>query len=159
MAHAISARGLEKSFTKKRSIRQLITRPLRRPEEVPALRGVDLSVAEGEILGLLGPNGAGKTTLLKILSCLVIPDRGSAEVAGHDIADEYHVKRAIGLIHSDERSFYWRLSARENLRFFARLYDVAGPRIEARIDELLRRVELLHRVGGLRRCGPGRAGG
>jgi ABC-2 type transport system ATP-binding protein len=107
------------------------------------LRGIDLQVGEGEIFGLLGPNGAGKTTLLKILSCLILPDKGSAVVGGHDTRKEYQVKKKIGLVHSDERSFYWRLSARENLRFFARLYDVPGRRIEGRIDELLRRVDLL----------------
>jgi len=139
---AIEANGLEKTFVKRRSIRQLIAHPLRRPDYVHALRGVDLRVDQGQIFGLLGPNGAGKTTLLKILSCLVLPDRGEALVGGHATTHEYRVKRQIGLIHSDERSFYWRLSARENLRFFARIYDVPGPAIERRIDELLRRVEM-----------------
>jgi len=142
VSFAIEANGLEKTFVKRRSIRQLIAHPLRRPEYVHALRGVDLRVDEGQIFGLLGPNGAGKTTLLKILSCLVLPDRGEALVGGHATTHEYRVKRRIGLIHSDERSFYWRLSARENLRFFARIYDVPGPAIERRIDELLRRVEM-----------------
>jgi ABC-2 type transport system ATP-binding protein len=105
---------------------------------------VDLDVKSGEIFGLLGPNGAGKTTLLKILSCLVLPDAGRAIVGGVETTDENRVKSMIGLVHSDERSFYWRLNARENLRFFARLYDVPGPRIDARIDELLRRVEMSH---------------
>jgi len=142
VGYAIEATGLEKTFVKRRSIRQLITHPLRRPEYVSALRGVDLSIPQGEIFGLLGPNGAGKTTLLKILSCLVLPDKGTALVGGHATTRENEVKRKIGLIHSDERSFYWRLSARENLRFFARLYDVPGAAVEARIEALLRRVEM-----------------
>jgi ABC-2 type transport system ATP-binding protein len=107
---------------------------------VRALRGVDLRVRPGAICGLLGPNGAGKTTLLKILSCLVLPDRGVALIAGDSTRHERRVKARIGLVHSDERSFYWRLSARENLRFFARLYDVPGRRIGARIEHLLERV-------------------
>jgi ABC-2 type transport system ATP-binding protein len=139
---AIEASGLEKTFVKRRSIRELIVHPLRRPEYVRALRGVDLRVAEGEIFGLLGPNGAGKTTLLKILSCLVLPDAGEALVGGRATTRENEVKRKIGLVHSDERSFYWRLSARENLRFFARLYDVPGPAVEDRIETLLRRVDM-----------------
>jgi ABC-2 type transport system ATP-binding protein len=139
---AIQCEGVEKTFVKARSLRQLITRPLGRGDPVHALRGVDLQVARGEILGLLGPNGAGKTTLIKILSCLILPDRGSVRVGGADTNDENRVKRQIGLVHSDERSFYWRLTARDNLRFFARLYDLPGPRIDARIAELLRVVDM-----------------
>jgi ABC-2 type transport system ATP-binding protein len=140
---AIEGRALEKTFVKQRSIRDLVTHPLRPGERISALRGVDLDVARGQIVCLLGPNGAGKTTLLKIFSCLVLPDRGRAVVDGVDTVHEAQVKPRIGLVHSDERSFYWRLSARENLRFFARLYDVPGRRIEARIDELLQRVDLV----------------
>jgi ABC-2 type transport system ATP-binding protein len=142
VANTIEATGLEKSFARKRAVGELIRRPFRRPERVHALRGVDLHVAEGQIFGLLGPNGAGKTTLLKILSCLVLPDKGRAVVGGNDTSREYEVKRKIGLVHSDERSFYWRLSGRQNLRFFATLYDVPRRRIDSRIDELLQRVEM-----------------
>jgi len=144
VSYAIEATGVEKAFIKKRSLRDLITRPLRRAERVEALRGIDLRVEQGEIFGLLGPNGAGKTTLLKILCCLILPDRGRAVVGGYDTREERRVKPQIGLVHSDERSFYWRLSGRENLRFFARLYEVPGRKIASRIDELLRRVDMLH---------------
>jgi ABC-2 type transport system ATP-binding protein len=140
---AVEASGIEKTFVKKRSLRELVTRPFARAERVRALRGVDLQVRPGEIFGLLGPNGAGKTTLLKILSCLVLPDRGRAVVAGFDTTDEYRVKPNIGLIHPDERSFYWRLSARENLRFFATLYDVPARRAGPRIEHLLEKLDLL----------------
>jgi ABC-2 type transport system ATP-binding protein len=142
VSYAIEAVGLWKTFVKPRSIRELITRPFGKAEKVFALRGVDLAVRQGEILGLLGPNGAGKTTLLKILSCLVLPDEGQALVGGIETERETVVKAKIGLVHSDERSFYWRLSARENMRFFARLYNVPGPRIESRIDELLELIDL-----------------
>jgi len=141
--YAIEGTGLAKRFKKKRSLNELIRHPFTRADEVEALRGVDIAVKRGEIFGLLGPNGAGKTTLLKILSCLVLPDRGSARIDGMDVERENLVKRRIGLVHTDERSFYWRLSGRENLRFFARLYDVPGRRIDLRIDELLARVEML----------------
>ena len=139
---AIEASGIEKTFTKKRSLGELLTHPFRPAERVQALTGVDLQVREGEIFGLLGPNGAGKTTLLKVLSCLILPDKGRARILGLDTVHETRVKRLIGLVHSDERSFYWRLSARENLRFFARLYDLPGSRIDSRIDELLERVDM-----------------
>jgi ABC-2 type transport system ATP-binding protein len=141
--YAIEGFQLAKSFAKKRSPRDLLTRPFARPDRVEALRGVDLHVNTGEIFGLLGPNGAGKTTLVKIFSCLVLPDRGRAVVGGSDVRKEDDVKPKIGLVHSDERSFYWRLSGRENLTFFARLYDVPGRRIAGRIKELLERVDLV----------------
>ncbi len=143
MDYAIEGYQIEKSFSKKRSVKDLLTRPFTPPGKVRALLGVDLRVKPGEIFGLLGPNGAGKTTLIKILSCLVLPDRGRAVVGGEDVRHENKVKPQIGLVHSDERSFYWRLSGTDNLRFFARLYDVPGPRIDARIDELLRKVDLV----------------
>lgn len=140
MDYTIETFQLEKSFVKKRSIKELVTRPFGRAERIEALRGIDLHVRRGEIFGLLGPNGAGKTTLVKILSCLVLPDRGRAVVGGFDTLQESKVKPLIGLVTTDERSFYWRLSGRENLAFFARLYDVPGRRIAPRIDELLRKV-------------------
>ncbi|HEX5041692.1 MAG TPA: ABC transporter ATP-binding protein [Candidatus Polarisedimenticolaceae bacterium] len=143
MSYAIDARDVAKSFVKKKSVRELFTKPLTRPERVHALRGVTLQVEEGEVFGLLGPNGAGKTTLLKILSCLVLPDSGTARIGGHDVVDEDEVKPKIGLVNSDERSFYWRLSGRENLRFFAELYDVPRSTREARIATLLERVDMV----------------
>ena len=142
MDYAIEGVELEKSFAKKRSLKELFTKPFGTPGRVHALRGVDLRVKTGEVFGLLGPNGAGKTTLVKILSCLILPDRGKAAIAGFDVRQENRVKARIGLVHSDERSFYWRLSGRENLRFFSRLYDVPASRIESRIDELLHKVDL-----------------
>jgi len=143
LKYAIEGHGLEKSFAKKRGFREMLRRPFAKPERVEALCGVDLAVREGEIFALLGPNGAGKTTLLKIFSSLVLPDGGYAKVAGHDTIHENLVKRHLGLVTSDERSFYWRLSARQNLRFFARLYDVPGRQIDSRIDTLLARVDMV----------------
>jgi ABC-2 type transport system ATP-binding protein len=140
---AVEAFEIEKTFVKKRSLHDLLRHPFSRAERVRALRGVDLHVRTGEIFGLLGPNGAGKTTLLKIFSCLVLPDRGRALVGGEDVEHEGKVKPKIGLVHTDERSFYWRLSGRENLEFFARLYDVPRRRTRARIDELLARVDMV----------------
>src|SRR3989449_2740269 len=90
-----------------------------------ALSDLSLETRKGEIFGLLGPNGAGKTTFLKILAGLVLPTSGRALVIGVDVAQyDRAVKRSIGFVTSDERSFYWRLSGRENLDFFARLYGL-----------------------------------
>jgi ABC-2 type transport system ATP-binding protein len=108
-----------------------------------ALDGISVNIKEGEIFGLLGPNGAGKTTLIKILSTLILPTSGTAKIYGHDILrDEIKVKKLIGLIHSDERSFFWRLTGRQNLDFFASLFNLPGKSAERKIDELLYLVEL-----------------
>ena len=146
MAHAVEACRLEKRFTRKRSIRELLLHPFRKAEVVEALRGVDLTIREGEIFGLLGPNGAGKTTLLKILSCLVLPDAGTAAIGGHPTDREQKVKPLIGLVHSDERSFYWRLTGRQNMNFFATLYDVPRESRDARIGELMQKVDMADAV-------------
>jgi ABC-2 type transport system ATP-binding protein len=143
MSAAIETLGLGKVFNKRRSLLDMITHPFRRPGTVQALAGVDLMVQHGEIFGLLGPNGAGKTTLLKILSSLITPTSGAAFINGHDVVGAQQAVRAsIGLVTSDERSFYWRLSGRENLHFFAALADVPGHRIRARCQTLLKKVEM-----------------
>ncbi|MEA3470755.1 MAG: ATP-binding cassette domain-containing protein, partial [Thermodesulfobacteriota bacterium] len=85
----------------------------------PVLQNIHLNVKGEEILALVGPNGAGKTTLLKIFASLIIPTGGKALVCGHDIIrDPIQAKKRIGFVPSEERSFYWRLSGRQNLRFF-----------------------------------------
>ena len=103
-----------------------------------ALKGVNLEVARGEIFGLLGPNGAGKTTLTKILSTLLLPTSGRAEVLGLDVTkDALALRPRIGLVLGGERGLYNRVSARENLRYFADLYGVPPERRAGRIDEVL----------------------
>jgi heme exporter protein A len=105
-----------------------------------ALRGVSLELADGDFLALFGPNGAGKTTLIRILASLTRPSAGTVHIAGHDLAKAATaVRREIGLI-SHNPLLYGDLTAEENMRFFARLYDVPGA--EARIDALLRQVGL-----------------
>jgi ABC-2 type transport system ATP-binding protein len=119
---------------------------LRRPgrgEPITALAGIDLQVERGEFFGILGPNGAGKTTLFKILATLVLPDDGEAEVLGHDVTTAPHrVGRILAPVIADERSLFWRLSGRENLRLFGRLYGLPGSEAERRIEELLHTVDL-----------------
>ena len=103
-----------------------------------AVDGVSLSVSRGEIFGLLGPNGAGKTTLIKILCTLLIPSRGRATINGMDLwRDAARIRASVGLVNGDERSFYWRLSGRENLEFFAALYNLGRQPARRRIAELL----------------------
>ncbi|MDE1821436.1 MAG: ABC transporter ATP-binding protein [Euryarchaeota archaeon] len=108
-----------------------------------ALKGVDLEVAPGELFGLLGPNGAGKTTLVKILSTLLLPTSGTAKVLGVDVAKEpRRLRPRIGLVLGGERGLYNRISARENLRYFADLYGVPAGRQAERIRSVLDTVGL-----------------
>lgn len=101
---------------------------------ITAIQDINLSIGYGDIFGLMGPNGAGKTTLFKILSTLILPTSGEAFVADNNIKEADKVKGSIGFISSDERSFYWRLSGRENLKFFAALYNLSPSEIKQRID-------------------------
>ncbi len=103
----------------------------RRPR-ITALRDVDLDVAPGEVVCLLGPNGAGKTTLLKIAAGAVIADAGAVDVNA----------ASVGFVAGGERSFYWRLSGAENLRFFAVLLGTPGAEVRARVAYALERVGL-----------------
>ncbi len=111
--------------------------------ETEALRGVDLQVQPGELFGLLGPNGAGKTTLVKILSTLLLPTSGTAKVLGIDVAeDPRRLRPRIGLVLGGERGLYNRISARENLRYFADLYGVPAATQAGRISKVLDTVGL-----------------
>ena len=122
-AGTIVVEQLGASYAVPRSLGALLRRAS--PRVVRSLDDVTLSVAAGEVFGLVGINGAGKTTLIKILSTMLLPCSGRALVGGLDVRTEAAaVRRLIGFVSSNERSFYWRLSARQNLRFFAVLYRV-----------------------------------
>lgn len=117
-----------------------------RPSAIKEKKAVDrlsLRIEAGEIFGLLGRNGAGKTSLIKMLCTLLLPTAGTARVNGFDIVnDEKEVRRSVGLVNSDERSFYWRLTGRQNLTFFSTLYGDTGREIGRRVDELLELLDL-----------------
>jgi ABC-2 type transport system ATP-binding protein len=118
----------------------------RRSLEVEAVRGVSFEIGEGELFGLLGPNGAGKTTTIKMLITLLIPTSGSARVLGHDVVEDARWVRAhIGYVFGGDRGLYERLSALDNLRYFAELYGVEPSRQKQRIAELLELVGLTGR--------------
>lgn len=115
----------------------------RKRAETYALRGVSLSVAPGEVIALLGPNGSGKSTALRLISTMLLPDRGSVRVNGLDTRREASaVRRQIGIALATERSFFPRLTARENLDFFAALENVPRRERPDRVESVLRAVEL-----------------
>src|SRR5271167_4644240 len=132
MASVVEVRALERAYrTTTGSFR-------RRRLVVEAVRGISFEVGQGELFGLLGPNGAGKTTTIKMLITLLLPSSGEARVLGLDVVrDEREVRRRIGYVFGGDRGLYERLSAYDNLRYFAELYGVTGRRQRERIDEVL----------------------
>jgi ABC-2 type transport system ATP-binding protein len=115
----------------------------KRFRDVQALDGVSLDVEPGEVVGLLGPNGAGKSTLIRILGTTVIPDSGSVTVGGHDVVrDPVAARRSLGLMIGDERSHYWRISAKRNLDFFAAMVRIPRREATGRAEQLLDAVGL-----------------
>ena len=107
--------------------------------ETIALKDVSFSAARAEVLVLLGPNGSGKTTSLKLISTMLLPDAGSVRVGGFDARhDSGQVRRQVGIAVAAERSFFARLSARENLEFFATLDEVPRAERPQRIQQVLR---------------------
>ncbi|MEV7541921.1 ATP-binding cassette domain-containing protein [Streptomyces sp. NPDC089915] len=141
-SHAVEVRGLVKHYG-----------------ETKALDGVDLFVREGTVLGVLGPNGAGKTTLVRCLSTLIVPDAGTATVAGYDVVRQpRQLRRTIGLT-GQYASVDEKLSGWENLYMIGRLLDLSRKEARSRADELLERFSLteaskkaaMHYSGGMRR--------
>jgi ABC-2 type transport system ATP-binding protein len=106
--------------------------------ETVALKDVSFSAALAEVLVLLGPNGSGKTTALKLISTMLLPDAGSVRVGGFDARrNAGEVRRQVGIAIAAERSFFPRLSARENLDFFAALDEVPRAERANRIQQVL----------------------
>ncbi|MCL2670615.1 MAG: ABC transporter ATP-binding protein [Clostridiales bacterium] len=115
----------------------------RKKESIHAVRGLTFSVEQGEIFGLLGQNGAGKTTTIKMLITLLAPTSGTCRVLGYDcFGEERHIRPRIGFIFGGERGVYGRLSARDNLQYFANLYKIPPKVAKERIAELLELVDL-----------------
>src|SRR6202166_3888412 len=118
----------------------------RRPLEVEAVRGISFEVEQGELFGLLGPNGAGKTTTIKMLITLLLPTGGEARVLGLDVVhDARKLRGRIGYVFGGDRGLYERLSAYDNLRYFAELYGVSSKAQRLRIGEVLELVGLTGR--------------
>ncbi|MFN7131542.1 MAG: ATP-binding cassette domain-containing protein, partial [Myxococcales bacterium] len=135
MPNAIVARGLGRDFGGR-----------------VAVEDVSFEVGEGEVFGLLGPNGAGKTTTVRMLCAMLAPSSGSAEICGHALGrDDLAIRAAVGLL-TEQPGLYDRLSARDNLLYFGRLFRVPDGEARARVEALLGRFGLRERgdekVGG-----------
>ena len=145
--NAIVAEGLVKIYRSRKS-------------EVRALDGLDLTVAEGTVLGLLGPNGAGKTTAVRVLTTLLRPDVGRATVAGFDVVRQaQEIRRIVGLS-GQYAAVDENLTGRENLQLFGRLYQLTWAEARRRATGLLEQFSIADAAdrtvktysGGMRRC-------
>ncbi len=133
----VSVRALTKRFRVRRSWREVQRHPFTRVLQT-SVDSVSFDVQAGEFFGLLGPNGAGKTTLLKILATFILPDEGEVRIDGYDVAREPDEVRArVAPVIANERSLFWRLTAKENLELFAHLWRVPAREVDARISEVL----------------------
>jgi ABC-2 type transport system ATP-binding protein len=134
--------GLTKRFGARRGLKDTLLHPFDNTKTT-VVSDVTFTTDAGEFLGLLGPNGAGKTTLLKMLSTLIIPDGGSASVAGKDVLkDAAEVRQLVSPCLTMERSLYYRLTARQNLEVYADLQAVDRHQRNGRITEVLTAVSL-----------------
>ncbi len=161
---AIEAQDLVKKFPRKanKEAKEPSPAPAARPrgiwpfrkKEAPgesfAVAGVSLQIPTGEIFGLLGPNGAGKSTTIRMLCTLLEPSSGTARINGYDILKQANlVRQNLGTVLAGERSIFWKLTARENLEYFAALYHIPPSVAKKRIAELLERMELTARANDL----------
>jgi len=112
-----------------------------------ALENINLEINQGELFGLLGPNGAGKTTLIKILTTLLSPSNGSAEVAGFDVEKQPDkIRQVINMVSGGEASGYGLLTVRENLWMFSQFYGIESKEANQRIKKLLEIVGMADRM-------------
>jgi sodium transport system ATP-binding protein len=131
----IAVESLSKRFVVKERSSAFALRATTR--EVTAVDGVTFSANDGEITGLLGPNGAGKTTTLRMLSTLLTPDAGRATIDGADLASQrVDIRRKLGVL-GDAKGLYWRLSARENMTYFAQLQGMSEADANRRAGALI----------------------
>ena len=147
METMVEIRGLKKTY------------PSSNGAQIQAVKGIDLDIYRGEIFSLLGPNGAGKTTTLSMISGLIEPTEGDAVIGGHSITDApFKAKKLLGVI-PQEVALYPSLSARQNLVFFGKMYDLSGKELSRRVDEIIDFIDLKERQnerietysGGMRR--------
>ncbi|MFH1363917.1 MAG: ABC transporter ATP-binding protein [Candidatus Omnitrophota bacterium] len=142
MHYAVEINNLSKEFIQKEKPASFLASK-RNKKNIVALDDINLQIKKGECFGLVGINGSGKTTLLKLLATLILPTKGTANINGYDIVrDAIKVCAITGFVSSGQRSFYWRLTGRQNLEFFAALYELFQLEARRRIDELATLLEI-----------------
>lgn len=111
---------------------------LRKQQHIQVLKQINLTINPGDHVAFVGINGAGKTTLLKLIGGLLYPTNGNIWVNGYDtVKDNLNARKMVGFVLNEERSFYWRLTAVQNLEFFGMLDNLEGPALKKKIRELL----------------------
>lgn len=146
MENAVEVDNVRKVFiTKKKKFLRTVEK-----KEFKAVDGVSFDIHKGEIFGLLGPNGAGKTTTIKMITGLLRPTSGSIKVMKKDVdKNPMQALKNIGTVLAGDRSIYWKLTARENLEYFAALYGCNKKEAKKRTQKILERLGLLDKADEL----------
>jgi len=147
---AVEVLNLKKTFNIERPVYKQILSPFGNSKKLTAIDSASFNICSGEILGVVGPNGAGKTTLLRMLADILLPDSGSIRLCGNTVTRHgYELRRHVGYVSSDERSFFWRLTGKENLEFFASLYGLNPRQATARTASLLEQFDFIGKANRL----------
>lgn len=123
--------------------REYLFHPFKKLKWVTALHEINLEIEKGERIAFLGPNGAGKTSLLKLIGGLLLPSEGTLSINGYNTyANNSVARKSVGFVMNEERSFYWRLTGIENIKFYGALDNLEGKSLNKKIDELISLVGL-----------------
>lgn len=139
----IDVREVVMNYPIPKSYKEWLLRPFAPKRKFTALQQTSIAIERGDKVAFLGANGAGKTTLLKLIGGLLYPSSGEIHVNNYQtLSQNMEARRSIGFVLNEERSFYWRLTGRQNLEFFGKLDNLSGKLLQHKIDELLDLVQL-----------------
>ncbi len=141
--YQIKVVNLCKTYNQVLDLRSFLSNPIKRTKNILVLDNISLDIRKGELFCILGPNRSGKSTLLKILATLITPSTGTCYIQDRNIVKHASsIKKIINIVSGEERSFYWRLTGRENLYFFGRFYNLTRNQINRRVSELFDLLEI-----------------
>lgn len=133
----ISFKSVSKIFPANLNLTDLLNLNFKTGGDTKALDDISFDIHKSSLIGVLGKNGAGKTTLLRLLSGLLIPDSGKISIFGlNPLKNNLEIKKTTGILLNQERSFYWRLTAKENINFFASMHGLDKRTVQKRISRL-----------------------